>query len=370
MKSWRIVIPAAVAVCFGGVIGFNVWKAKLTEEYLAGMKPEPSPVSVMKVEKRNWQDMISAIGFVEPNQGVEVTAEAQGSITGLYFESGDVVQENQVLVQINDSVEKANYDLAQAKTVAAEKKYRRYETLIKQGNVSQQDLDNAKADYEACRAEVNGISAQMDKLKIRAPFTGKLGIRNIYAGQYVQPGTKIVHLEDNSLVRVRFTVSQNDVERIKIGQEVVVTVDSWPGQEFRGEVSAIEVVMNYQSGILQVQATIPNPANKLITGMYAKVNVLLPEIPDQIAVPDTAVAYNLYGSSVYVVSEDASTGEKTVKETFIKTGEQAGDLVRVTSGLKEGDLVVTEGQVRLSNGSPIVFQDDYKLTRSEELPNL
>lgn len=369
MPSWKIVVPAATAVIFGAVIGFNMYKAKMIHDYLANMKPPVNPVATMKVKKEPWHDVISAIGFIEPNQGIEVSSESSGSITGLYFESGDVVKKEQVLIQVNDHVEQANYEAAKAQAEAAKKKFIRYSALFTKGNVSQQDLDNARADYEASSANVDAIKAQIDKLKIRAPFDGKLGIRNVYMGQYLQPGTKIVHLEDNSLVKVRFTISQNDVQKIALHEKVELTVDSYPGETFEGEITAIEVVMNHDAGILQIQGTIPNPHSKLITGMYAKVNVQIPNETEQIAIPKTAVAYNLYGTSVYRVKTNED-GQKISELVNVKTGEENMDRVVITSGINPGDEIITEGLVRLSNGSLIEITDKDLLDKTDTVPEL
>ncbi|MBQ3775790.1 MAG: efflux RND transporter periplasmic adaptor subunit [Ruminobacter sp.] len=369
MRKWQIAVPLATILVFGAVIGFNIYKEKKIQEYLANMKPPVNPVTTMKIDKAPWQEAVSAIGFIEPNQGIDVSSEVSGSITGLYFDSGDVVKQNQVLVQVNDSVEKANYEASRAKADVAEKKFIRYSALIKKGNVSQMDLDNAKADYEAAIADAKSIKAKIEKLQIKAPFEGKLGIRNVYVGQYVQPGSKIAHLEDNSKVKVRFTVSQNDVEKIKLGQKVVLNVDAFPDETFEGEISAIEVVMNYEAGILQVQGTIPNPQSKLITGMYAKVNVILPSEEEQIAIPKTAISYNLYGTSVYRVKTD-DKGQKISEQVNVTTGNENGDKVVITSGLNPGDVIVTEGLVRLSNGSYIEENDKYNLDKVEKVPEL
>ncbi len=369
MKLWQIAIPIAALVTFGAVIGFNAYKEKLTQEYLANRKAPVSPVVTTIAKKAPLQESLSAIGFIEPNQGIDVVSEVSGSITGLFFDSGNLVKAGDVLVQVNDTVETANLEAALAKIEAAKKKYVRYSALIQKGNVSQQDLDNAKADYESSVADADSIKAKLDKLKIRVPFDGKVGIRNVYKGQYLQPGSKIVHLEDNSLVKVRFTVPQNEVDRIKIGETVNISVDAYPGQVFEGKITAIEVVMNYESGLLQVQGTIPNPANKLITGMYAKVDVILPNDEPQIAVPKTAVAFNLYGTSLYRVKTDKD-GQKIAEQVTVETGSENASKIVITKGINEGDEIITEGQIRISNGSPVTTSSTNVLTQPEKLPEL
>lgn len=369
MRIWKIAVPLVVVALFAAAIGWCWFVQMKTKEYLANMKQPPSPVVTKTVKKEKWQEVISAIGYIEPNQGIDISSESSGSIMELFFDSGDVVKQGQILVQVNDSVERANYESSKAQVEAAKKKYVRYSTLFNKGNISQQDLDNALADYEALSADVDAIKAKLDKLQIKAPFSGKLGIRNVYVGQYLQPGSKIAHLEDNSQVKVRFTIPQNDVQKIKLDEEVSITVDSYPGEVFQGKITAIEVVMNYESGLIQVQGTIPNPQSKLITGMYVKVNVILPDEEMQIAVPKTAVAYNLYGTSVYRVKTN-DKGEKVSELVNVKTGNENEDRVVITEGLNEGDELITEGLVRLSNDSPITITDKFTLDRPEQAPEL
>lgn len=373
MKSWRILVPGAVIVIFGSVIGYNVVKQHMIAEYLANMKAPASPVSVMTVEAKKYQPTLTAIGYIEPNQGLEVASELASRITSINFESGDKVEQGQVLVQLNDSVEQANLKATEAKLSSAYKDYVRFQALVAQKNASQKDLDAAKAQYEYLLAEKASISATIDKMSIKAPFSGTLGIKNVYIGEYVQPGTKIVYLDDSSVVKVRFTLSQSDYSKIAIGQKVEVVADSYPNDKFMGEITALESKTEFSSGIFEVQATLPNDAQKLMTGMYAKVNVLLPEIENTIVLPQTAIAFNLYGETVFVVKEgknDKGEVEKTVSLVPIVVGERSGDSAIIASGVKPGDVVVTEGQVRISNGSLVYVDDTYKLDKQEQTPML
>jgi membrane fusion protein (multidrug efflux system) len=171
------------------------------------------------------------------------------------------------------------------------------------------------------------------------------------------------------MVKVRFAVSQNDVDKIKLGEKVILAVDTFPGEVFEGEISAMEVVMNYEAGVLQVQGTIPNPQSKLVTGMYAKVTVQLPSETEQIAVPKNAVAFNLYGTSVYRV-KTGQDGQLISELVNVTTGNENGEKIVITSGLNPGDEIVTEGQVRLSNGSFIKITNQYGLDRPAQVPEL
>lgn len=376
MRIWKISVIAAVALCFGSAIGFNVFKEYKIAEALANRKPAINPVSVVLVKKTQWQPTITAIGFIEPQQGLDVTNETSGRITSINFSSGSRVDKDVTLVQLNDAVEQANLQSTKAKYESAYKNFLRIEKLVKQGNASQKDLDEATAQYESYKADIESIKAQIAKLNIKTPFAGVLGIRNVYQGQYLQTGTSIVHLEDTSNMKLRFTVSQNEYAKISLGQEVVIHVDTYPNEQFKGSITATEAVINKGAGVIEIQATIPNSNQKLLTGMYAHVEVILPTIPDQIVIPQTAIAFNLYGETVYVVKDSTDNFDengkpiKMVKQINVTISERRDDVALITAGLQEGDTIVTEGQVRLSNNSLVSINDEYKLNKPEQLPKL
>ncbi len=353
---------------FGSVIGFNMFKQQKIAEYMANMPEQEFPVTVKKIQASNWVPSINAIGFIEPNQGVTLTSQVSGMIDRISFESGSSVKKGKVLVQLDSKVEKANLRSSQARLPAAEAKFKRYKGLYKKGSISKESYDDAEASYYSLSADIESLKASIDRRTIKAPFSGIVGIRNVYLGQFLTTGTEVVRLEDTSVMRLRFTVPQTDISRIHTGQEIKITIDAYPDQSFKGSISAIEPAVSAQSGLIQVQADIPNTDNKLRSGMFARASIILPTLHDQIVVPQTAITYTLYGDSVYVLKE--IDGVQRVKQEVVKVGERKGSIAHVLGGIKPGDQVITSGQVRLSNGSKVKIVESDAITPPAQTPML
>ncbi|MDW2035600.1 multidrug efflux RND transporter periplasmic adaptor subunit VmeC, partial [Vibrio sp. 665] len=217
-------------------------------------------------------------------------------------------------------------------------------------------------------ADIESLKATIDRREIKAPFAGVVGIRNVYLGQYIQAGSDIVRLEDSSVMRLRFTVPQTDISCIKLDQEVDIFVDAYPDQPFKGSISAIEPAVNVQSGLIQVQADIPNSDGKLRSGMFARANIIMPKLANQVTLPQTAITFTLYGDNVYIVTEE--DGEKRVKQHVVKVGERTKDIAHILEGVKPGDVVVTSGQVRLSNHAKVSIVESNAITPPAETPML
>lgn len=353
---------------FGSVIGFNLFKQQKIAEYMAN-RPEPDfPVTVTDVHSVDWVPVIEAIGFIEPNQGVTVASETSGVIDKISFESGTQVEKDQPLIELDSEVEKANLKSTQAKLPAAQAKYKRYQGLYKKGSVSKEAYDEAGANYFSLLADVESLKASIDRREIKAPFAGVIGIRNVYLGQYLQAGSDIVRLEDTSVMRLRFTIPQNDISLIKLDQPVDIFVDSYPEKAFKGSITAIEPAVNVQSGLIQVQADIPNSDGQLRSGMFARAKIILPKLENQITLPQTAITYTLYGDNVYIVTEE--DGVKRVKQQVVKVGERTGSVAHILEGVKPGDVVVTTGQIRLSNHVKVRIVESNATTPPAETPML
>lgn len=353
---------------FGSVIGFNLFKQQKIAEYLAN-RPEPEfPVTAVDVEAVDWVPVIEAIGFIEPNQGVTIANETSGVIERIAFQSGAQVEEDQLLVQLDSNVEKANLKSAEARLPAAEAKFKRYQGLYKKGSISKEAFDEAEANFFSLSADIESLKASIGRREIKAPFSGVVGIRDVYLGQYLQSGTKIVRLEDTSVMRLRFTVPQTDISRIKISQSVDISVDAYPNRTFKGSISAIEPAVSIQSGLIQVQADIPNSDGQLRSGMFARANIILPTLENQVTLPQTAITFTLYGDNVYVISE--VEGETRVKQQVVKVGERTAEIAHILEGVNPGDRIVTSGQVRLSNDAKVRVVESDATTPPAETPML
>ena len=368
MKKWMAIMLLIALALFGSVIGFNMFKQKKIAEFMAN-RPEPEfPVTAMVTKAQDWVPTIEAIGFIEPNQGVTLSSELAGTIDKISFESGAQVKADQLLLSLDSSVEKANLNSSQARLPAARAKFQRYQNLYQKNSISRDQLDDAEASYRSLEADIESLKGTINRREVRAPFGGVVGLRNVFLGQYLQPGTDIVRLEDTSVMRLRFTVPQTDISRIRLNQDILINVDSYPHRQFKGHISAIEPAVNYQSGLIQVQADIPNNDGQLRSGMFARASILLPAQKDQIVLPQTAITFTLYGENVYLVKE--KDGVKRVEQVVVKVSERKGNDAHVVSGIKAGDEMVMSGQVRLSNGAKVKIVQDQGLKVPDQVPML
>ncbi|PSU67762.1 efflux transporter periplasmic adaptor subunit [Photobacterium phosphoreum] len=367
MKKWIVMLLLALLL-FGSVIGFNLFKEHKIAEYMANMPEANYPVTATTTQAENWYPALQAIGFIEPMQGVTLTSEAAGVISKINFESGQKVKAGQLLVSINSNVEQSNLQSTEAKLPSVEASYQRYKDLYRKGSVSKSSLDEAKANYLALVAQIQSLKESIQRRNISAPFAGEIGLRNVYLGQYIQPGTKIIRLEDTTTMRFRFTVPQTDISKIKIGQTVDISIDAYKDTNFKGLITAIEPAVNAQTGLIQVQADIPNSGGMLRSGMFARARVIQPTVADQIVVPQTAITYTLYGDTVYVLRN--VDGKLRAMQTVVTTGLNKGNQVHILSGLKAGEQIVTSGQIRLSNKSLVHVVENDALKAPAEIPLL
>ncbi|MBM0493024.1 efflux RND transporter periplasmic adaptor subunit [Aeromonas jandaei] len=377
MKKWMAIMLLIAIALFGSVIGFNLFKQKMIAKYMAN-RPEPEfPVTAMVTKAQDWIPTIEAIGFIEPNQGVTLSTELAGTIDAITFESGKPVKADQLLLSLDSSVEKANLRASQAKLPAAKAKFDRFQNLYKTSSISKEQLDEAEAAYRSLEADIESLKATIARREVRAPFSGVVGLRNVFLGQYLQPGTDIVRLEDTSVMRLRFTVPQTDISKITLGQIIKINVDAYPQTQFDGHITAIEPAVNYQSGLIQVQADIPNNDGQLRSGMFARASIILPTVQNQIVVPQSAISFTLYGQNVYVLKESEETDKegkkvmvKRAKQVVVKAGERRGNDVHVLSGIQAGDEIVLSGQVRLSNDTKVHVVENDALAVPAQTPML
>jgi len=377
MKKWMAIMLLIAIALFGSVIGFNLFKQKMIAQYMAN-RPEPEfPVTAMVTKAQDWVPTIEAIGFIEPNQGVTLSTELAGTIDAITFVSGTRVKAEQLLLSLDSSVEKANLRASQAKLPAAKAKFDRFLNLYKTSSISKEQLDDAEASFRSLEADIESLKATITRREVRAPFSGMVGLRNVFLGQYLQPGTDIVRLEDTSMMRLRFTVPQTNISKITLNQIVKINVDAYPQTQFDGHITAIEPAVNYQSGLIQVQADIPNNEGQLRSGMFARASIILPTVKDQMVIPQTAISFTLYGQNVYVLKQGEETdkeGNKVkvlrAKQVVVKAGERRGNDVHVLSGIQAGDQIVLSGQVRLSNDTKVHVVENDALAVPAQTPML
>lgn len=374
MKKWMALMLVFATLLFGSVFGFHFFKQNMIAQYIANMPAPTMPVTAKTVEHSDWTPIIPAIGIVEPFQGVTLSSAESGLVSKILFKSGDKVKKGQLLVELDLEVEKANLQASKSRLPAVKKDMERKQKLFKNGSISKGELDNAEAEYFSLVSQIKGLNAIIDRREIKAPFDGVVGIRNINLGQYIQPGDKIARLENMDVMRIRFSVPQKYISKIQLGMNITVDTDSYSDHQFTGQISAIEPVVDYNSGIIQVQADIPNSEELLRSGMYGKVRIALPTLTDQLIVPQGAISFTLYGESLFVLREVPAKEDQEAyseaQQVTVTVAERRGEKARVTAGIKAGDKIVTSGQIRLQNGSRVKIVEDNVLAEPKEVPML
>ena len=362
MTKRMLIMLACGGLLFGGIFGYKAIKAHMVEKAMSAHQGQPVTVSTAKAEKQTWQPQLNAVGTVRAEQGVEVTTEIAGLVRDVYFSSGEDVHEGQILVHLNADADKALLNSLKAEAELARTTFVRDQRQFAVKAISRATLDVSEADLKSKQAQVNQQAAIVDKKTIRAPFDGRLGISTVTAGQYLNPGDQIVTLQAIDPVYVDFLVPQQNIARIALGQAVTVTTDTYPDRKFDGKITAINPKVDPQTRNLEIEATVPNPRHELLPGMFTAVQVQSGQAEHRITLPKTAVAYNPYGETVFIVEKKAKgpkeEPELTAKQTFVTVGETRGDQVSILEGVKAGDTVVTSGQLKLKNGSPVTINND------------
>jgi membrane fusion protein (multidrug efflux system) len=347
---------AAILVVVAAIAFWKYYTIRTMIAKMTAQKPQPTAVSSIKAPEEVWQDRRRAVGSLAAVQGVMVSNELAGTVQKIAFESGGQVKQGDLLIQLDISAEAAELRGLEAQTLLARINDERAQELRRNNTNSQGDLDTAQAQYQQTLAAADTLKATIAKKTITAPFTGRLGLRQVNLGQYLAVGTAIVTLQALDPIYVNFALPQQDVVDLTEGQKVQVRIDAYPDQTFEGAISAISPKVDDASRNLQVQATLGNANARLKPGMFGSVDVLLPRQSKVITLPQAAIVYNPYGDAVYVVekAKDAAGADGLVaRQRFVQLGETRGDQVAVLKGVKIGDEVVTSGQLKLRNGAAV-----------------
>jgi membrane fusion protein (multidrug efflux system) len=367
-----IIVLLLMAGLIGG-LGFIKYR-QVESAIAAGASFSIPPTSVTTVvaKRETWPSTLSIIGTAAAIEGVTVGADLPGTVDKIHFESGQMVHEGDILVELDIRQEKAQLANIEAQRDLAKVQYGRAEELSKAGVISKSEYDNAASQQKATEAQVNEVKASIARKTIHAPFTGVLGLRQISLGQYLAAGQAIVSLQSVNPIYVNFGVPQQDTPKMKIGRSVRVTSTDLPGVGFPGKITALDSVINEQTRNIQIQATLANPGGKLRPGQFLEVELALDQPRSVIPLPASAINYAPSGDSVFVVADmkDEKTGKpyKGVRQQIVKIEGSRGDQVAIISGLNPGDEVVSAGAFRLRNAAPVEVNNSVQPSNSPK-PN-
>jgi membrane fusion protein (multidrug efflux system) len=349
----RILLTAVIALgVLGAIFGFKYLQLRQAKAALAGRKPVPATVTTARAVQETWRSTIHAVGSLESFQGVSIRAEIEGRVVHVAFDSGARVQAGDVLVEMDTSTEAAQLRSNEATARLAALNLERNRGLRQNSTNTQAELDAAEATAAQAEAAIEATKATLAKKRIVAPFAGRVGIRTVNVGQFLNKGDLVVTLEATDPIYADFAVPQQDVTQLKTGLAVAVSVDAFPGRTFSGRIEAIDPRLSTTTRNVRVRATLPNADETLRPGMFAQVEVQLPEERTLVVLPGTSVVYSPYGDSIYVVAKDEK-GALVAQQRFVKVGPRRGDQISVLEGVKDGEDVVSSGQGKLRPGAPV-----------------
>ena len=361
MVKRMLIMLIGVGFLFGGIFAYKAFVSYKMKKSMSVAQAPPVTVSAIKAEYVPWQPQLKAVGSLRAVRGVDVTSEIAGLVQTIHFKSGDKVAADQLLVQLNADSDTALLHSLEAAAELADTVYERDKKQYEAQAVSKATLDSDAADLKVKRAQVKQQAAIVEKKSIRAPFSGRLGISTVNPGQYINPGDKVVTLQSLDKIYTDFYLPQQELSRIFLGQPVVVTTDTYPGRTFSGKITAVNPKVDPDTRNFQVEATISNPRHELLPGMYASVEVKAGAIHSYLTLPQTAVTFNPYGETVFVIEKSGKGPDGkpllTVRQAFVTVGPTRGDQIAILKGINENDIVVTSGQLKLKNGSRVIINN-------------
>jgi len=318
--------------------------------------PPPEVVATTTAQRQTWESTLTAVASVVTAKGVALSNDAPGIVSRIHFESGDAVKQGDVLVELDTSVERAQLASLKAKRELADISVKRSKALATSGAVAQSQVDADESSFKSLTADAGALSAQIARKVIRAPFSGKLGIRTVNLGQYLAPGTIVTTLEAERSIFVDFRLPQEDLSQLAVGMPVRALPSGSGTPIAVGSISAIDPSIDPMTRTIKVRASLPEVEDKLRPGMFLRAEVVLPQKADVVAVPQTAIVHASYGDSVFVTEQKPGPDgkeRKVAQQQFVKVGQPRGDFVSVVDGLKADQEVVTAGAFKLRNGIPL-----------------
>ena len=362
MPRRMTIMLCGVFLLLGLIFGFNQLKTYMIKYFISGMGLPPATVSTMVVANSEWQPKLTSVGNVRAFRGVELSTELAGLVASVPIKSGQDVKEGELLIKLNDVSDVAQLNSLKALADLAKVINERDRQQLAIQAISKNVFDTSAADAKSKQAQVEQQTALVAKKNLKAPFSGRIGIVSINPGQYVNSGDKLLTLQTLDPIFVDFNLPQNNAEQIKVGQEVEVTTDAFKDASFTGKITAVSPKVDTNTRNIQVEAQLANPDKKILPGMFANVNIKIGDQVKFLTLPQTAVTYNPYGSTVFIAK---SAGKKDkqgkdileAQQVFVTTGATRGDQVAILKGVEEGATVVTSGQLKLKNGTPLIINN-------------
>ncbi|WP_185803131.1 efflux RND transporter periplasmic adaptor subunit [Pontivivens nitratireducens] len=350
-----IIAVLLLAIAVGGVVGFNKFRDQAITDFFANRPTPALPVDTVVAEAGPWTPTLEAIGTIYSRRGIDLAFETGGVVREIGFEANDRVEKGQMLVRIDDEIQQADLAAAQASLHLAQQTLERAESLGNRGITATASIEEAEAAANSALAQMQRIEAILDQKVLEAPFAGEIGIPEIEVGQFVTVGSTVATLQDTDMLRVDFSLPEQELAQIDIGQSVTLAGES--GTTGSGIITAIEPRIDPATRLVKVRAELENEDKVFRPGQFVRVRVTLPDMENVVALPQTAVVTSLYGDYVYsVVPAENSTQEEPqlmAKQIFVQTGSRQDNLVEIVEGVSAGDRIVVAGQNRLSNGLPV-----------------
>jgi membrane fusion protein (multidrug efflux system) len=347
----------AVALLVVALVALNAFKSHMMQQYLRAGAGVPQAVTTGIAVLSEWQPEIAAVGSLRAVQGVDITTETAGLVRQLRFRSGAHAAAGEVLLELNADADRAQLEALSAAADLAATTLQRDELQYEARAISKAQLDADRAQLRNSRALVAAQAAAVAKKTLRAPFAGRLGITTVNPGQYLNPGDKVVTLQSIDPIYLDFQLPQRHLSEISVGQLVTVVTDAHPGRSFSGRISALDARVDPASRNFAVQATLENHDGTLVPGTFAHAAIATGTTQRYVTIPQTAVSYEPYGASVFVARRAQGGSALQVQKSFVTLGPTRGDQVAVLAGLNSGEQIVTSGQLKLRNGSPIVVDN-------------
>lgn len=336
----------------GGLVWFNFFRDNMIAQIFANMPQQPATVSTIEAQPVTWTPMIEAIGTLNAAQGVDLTVESAGVVKEILFQPNTQVAAGALLMRLDDVVQRADVEAARTQAELERGNLARAQGLTNRGVATSASLDQTQAAAQAAEAQLARAQAVLDQRQVTAPFAGTIGLSRVEIGQYVAPGTIIATLQDLSTMRVDFSLPEQDLPKLAIGQSLEVRIEG-NDQAFTGAITGIDPRVDPATRLVALRGSVAAPQGGLTPGQFVRISVALPAEEGVIALPQTALSTSLYGDYVYVVRPSEENAEQLqVQQVFVQPGRRSGGVVEIVSGVAPGDQVVTAGQNRLSNGQP------------------